>query len=182
MVDSDPNAYPVEALMKIKATHEKMAGRIEQAADMFCARKLLNDLKMIEVHHNLGNVAIDSPGAILAQTVNLKTTKTTIKINAPPGTIGADQSASRYVQHLIRRYNEFAGADKTRGTKFSYGAISKNIETNFKAPWKLVAMENFGALCTYLQRRIARTRIAKSNSAKGHRSFSSFEEYSSEQR
>lgn len=182
VVDSDPDVYSVEALQEIKAIHEKTVGRPEQATDGFFAKILLNDLRRIEIYHNTGYIAINSPGAILAQTVNLKTTQKTVKVHAPPGTIGADQQASRYVQHLIGRYNEFASADKTRGTKFSYGVISKNIETNFRAPWKLVAIEDFDALCTYLQQRIGRTRIAKSNSAKGHRSFSSFEEFSSEQR
>lgn len=181
VVDSEPNVYSADALQDIKAIHESVLGRPEQAMDVFFAKLLLNDLRRIEVSHNTGNVAIESPGAILAQTVNVKTTRKTVVVNAPPGTVGADQRASRYIQHLISRYNEFASADKTRGTKFNYGVISKNIETNFRAPWKLVAMENFDALCDYLQKRIARTRIAKSNKAKGHRSFSSFEEFTAEQ-
>lgn len=182
VVDSEPDVYSVEALQEIKAIHEQTVGRAEQATDAFFAKILLNDLRRIEVHHNTGNVAINSPGAIQAQTVNLRTTQKTVKVNASPGTIGADQQASRYIQHLISRYNEFASADKTRGTKFSYGAISKNIETNFRASWKLLATEDFDALCAYLHQRIRRTRVAKSNSAKGYRSYSSFEEFSSEQR
>lgn len=131
VIDSEPDVYSAEALQEIKEIHEATVGRSEQATDGFFAKILLNDLRRIEVHHNSGNVAINSPGAVLAQTVHLKTTKRTVKVQAPPGTIGADQHASRYIQHLIGRYNEFASADKTRGTKFSYGVISKNIETNF---------------------------------------------------
>lgn len=177
VVDSEPNVYSVETLQEIKAIHERTVGRPEQANDTFFAKLLLNDLRKIEINQNSGSIVIDSPGAIVAKTVNVRTTRKTVAINAPPGTIGADQQASRYIQHLISRYNEFASADKTRGTKFSYGVISRNIETNFRAPWKLVAMEEFGALCIYLQQRISKTRIAKINAGKGHRAFSSFEEF-----
>ena len=182
VVDSQPDVYSVEALQEHKVIHETTVGRSEQATDGFYAKILLNDLRRIVVNHNIGNVAIDSPGAIQAQTVNVKTTRKAVAINAPQGTIGADQNASRYIQHLISRYNEFASADKTRATKFSYGAISRNIQSNFQAPWKLVSMDDFDALCSYLQQRISRTRIAKSNAAKGYCSFSSFEEFTADHR
>ncbi|MFT4276628.1 MAG: HNH endonuclease signature motif containing protein [Rhodopseudomonas sp.] len=178
MVDAEPEVYSVEALEDIKRIREEEMGRPEQATDSFFAKILLGDLRRIEVNNNSGNVVIDSPGAILAETVNVKTTRKTVKIQPAAGTIGADQEASRYIQHLINRYNEFAGADKDRASKFSYGAISKNIEANFKAPWKMLAMKDFEAVCAYLQQRISRTRVAKSNQAKGIRSFSGFEEYS----
>jgi hypothetical protein len=177
VVDSEPHAYNAEVLQELKAIHEGAAGRDEQATDGFYAKILLNDLRRVSVVNNSGNVAINSPGAILAQTVNVKTTRRSVTVNAPPGTIGADQQASRYVQYLIKRYNEFASADQTRRTKFSFGALSSNIETRFGAPWKLVPVEAFDALCEYLQQRIGRTILAKRNHAKGFPSFSTYEEF-----
>jgi hypothetical protein len=176
MVDAKPNVYSVEALEEIKSIREREMGRPEQATDSFYAKILLSDLSRID--DNSGNVVINSPGAILAKAVTVKTTQKAVKVQPAAGTIGADQKASRYIQHLINRYNEFASADKARGTQFSYGAVSKNIETNFKAPWRMLAIEDFEAICAYLQQRISRTRIAKSNASKGIKSFSSFEEYS----
>lgn len=177
VVDTQPDVYPTEALQEIKAIHETMMERPEQATDHFYARILLSDRQRIEVNNNSGNVVIDSPGAILANSVTVKTIRKTVKVNAPPGTIGANQGPSRYIQYLITRYNEFASTDKTRKTKFSYGAISRNIETTFRAQWRLLSMDNFEALCLYLQRRICKTRIAKSNTSKGYASFSSYEEF-----
>lgn len=177
MVDAEPDVYSVEALEEIKRLREEEMGRPEQAADAFYAKILLGDLRRIEVTNNSGNVVIDSPGAIIAATVNVKSIRKTVKLQPAAGTIGADQKASRYVRHLINRYNEFASADKSRDTKFSYGAISKNIESNFRAPWAMLAIEDFDALCAYVQQRISRTRIAKANAAKGLRAFSSFEDY-----
>lgn len=177
VVDSEPVVYSAEALQEIKAVHESVAGRAEQATDGFYAKILLNDLRRVNVVNNSGNVAINSPGAIQAQTVNVKTTRRSVTVNAPPGTIGADQQASRYVQYLVKRYNDFASADKTRRTRFSYGALSSNIETRFGAPWKLLPVTQFDAVCEYLQQRIGKTILAKLNHAKGIRSFSSYEEF-----
>lgn len=176
-VDAEPDVYSVDALEEIKRIREEEMGRPEQATDAFFAKILLGDLRRIEVTNNSGNVVIDSPGAIIAETVNVKTTRKAVKIQPASGTIGADLEASRYIQHLISRYNEFASADKSRDTKFSYGAISRNIETKFRGPWRMLAIEDFDALCAYLQQRISRTRIAKSNAAKGMKAFSSFEDY-----
>lgn len=176
VIDSQPDLYTAEALQEMKAIHEDVAGRAEQATDSFFAKILLNDLR-ITVTNNTGNVAINSPGAIQAHTVNVKTTRNSVSVNAPPGTIGADQQLSRYVQYLIKRYNEFASADKTRATKFNYGVISANVENRFGAPWKLLPAEKFDAVCEYLQQRICKTILAKQNVAKGYRAFSTYAEF-----
>ena len=177
VVDSEPDVYSAEALQEIKSIHEGVAGRSEQATDGFFAKLLLNDLRRVSVVNNSGNVAINSPGTIQAQTVNVRASRRCVTISAPPGTIGADQQASRYVQHLIKRYTEFASADKTRRTKFSFGALSSNIESRFGGPWKLLPAERFEAVCEYLQQRIAKTILAKQNHVKGIRSFSSYAEF-----
>ncbi len=155
----------------------KVSRRWIEWAHGFFAKILLNDFRRVSVVNNSGNVAINSPGAIQAHTVNVKTTRRSVTVSAPPGTIGADQQASRYVQHLIKRYNEFASADKTRRAKFSFGALSSNIESTFGAPWKLLPMEKFDAVCDYLQQRIGRTIVAKNNKSKGIPSYSSYADF-----
>ncbi len=177
MVDAEPDIYSADALAEIKRIRSDESGRPEQPTDAFYAKILLGAFGRIAIDGNSGNIMIDSPGAIQANTVHVKSPGRTVKIQPASGTIGADQDASRYVEHLISRYNEFAAADKSRSTKFNYGAISKNIETNFRGRWKLLAMEDFEGVCLYLQTRISRTRIAKSNLAKGMKSFSSYDEF-----
>jgi len=134
-------------------------------------------MRRVEVTGHTGNVVVDSPGATVAGVINIRTPRRVVKVLPPAGTIGADQDASRYVQYLIERYNKFASVDGSRAIKFSFGAISKNIESRFKAPWRALPAEQMPALCTYLQERIGKTRVAKSNAAKGHNSFSTFEQY-----
>ncbi|MDB5971117.1 MAG: hypothetical protein JWQ90_3567 [Hydrocarboniphaga sp.] len=177
VVDAQPDVYTVEALRQIKSIHENVLGRPEREQDGFFASLLINDYRKIVVKNNSGNVAINSPGAIQGHTVNVKTSKKKVVLNSPPGSIGADLQASRYVQYLINRYNKFGADDPTRKTSFSYGAISKNIETTFGSQWKLLPIERAGAVFDYLQNRIARTRQARINQGKAHRSFRSYEEF-----
>jgi hypothetical protein len=77
---------------------------------------------------------------------------------------------------LISRYNKFA-SEEPRKTKFSYGAISKNIETEYGARWQLLGCEYETKIISYLQGRINKTRIARINKGKGYPSYSTLEEY-----
>jgi hypothetical protein len=43
----------------------------------------------------------------------------------------SEPHACRYVQHLIKQYNEFAIADNKRSAKFRFGAVSTSIEIRF---------------------------------------------------
>lgn len=180
VVDSEPDLYTVDALAEMKSTHEKAVGCPETPDGGVFAKVLLNQFRRILVSNNSGNVAINSPGAMQAQTIHVKTLKRRISVNPPPGTIGADQDASRYVLHLIKRYNEFASADPTRETVFKYGAISGNIESEFRSPWRLLPLEMADAVFRYLQDRIMRTRQARINKGKGYRAFSTYEEFRAE--
>lgn len=177
VIDSEPELYTVDTLIEMKSIHENIVGRSEIPQDGFFAKILLNDFRRSSITNNSGNIAINSPGAMQAQIINMKMMKQKVSVNAPPGTIGADQDASRYIQHLIKRYNEFASSDPTRKIKFNYGAISRNIESNFGNEWRLLPLEYAISIFTYLQDRINKTRQAKINKGRGYRSFSTYEEF-----
>lgn len=177
VIDSEPDLYMVDALIEMKSVHEKTAGRPDKEEDRFYAMILINDLRRVSVTNNSGNVAINSPGAIQAGSLSVRTTNKKISVSPPPGTIGADQQASRYIQYLIKRYNEFAADEPSRKTRFSYGAISRNIDNNFGSRWQLLPLEKAHAVFEYLQARIGRTRRAKINTGRKQRSFSSYEEF-----
>lgn len=174
IIDTESDIYSVEVLEEMKAVQTTRFGRIEQASDTIFAKLLLNAKRQVEITNNSGNIVVDSPGAIVGRTVNVSTSRKIVHVHPAAGTMGADQDASRYIQHLISRYNEFASKEPTRASKFSYGAISKNIEHKFGAQWKLLPMAAFADLCTYLQTRIDKTRLAKLNKSHGHSSYSSF--------
>ena len=177
IIDSQPDIYSAEVIKEMKAVHEGAAGRPESPTDGVFAKILLNDMDRVEVVNNSGNVAINSPGAIQAGIVVLKTTRKSVNVDPPPNTIGADAQLSRYISYLITRYNKFAGSDPRRDTAFNPAVISKNIEHNFGAPWRLVSVDRFEEVCAYLQQRIARTSLAKQNTSKGRASFSSYADH-----
>ncbi len=182
IIDSDADLYDIDTLREMKALHQGLVGRNETVQDSFFARLLLNDLRRISIKHNTGNVMIDSPGAIQGQTVNIKASKKRISIQAPPGTIGADSNSTAYIQHLIKRYNDFASAHPTRSGRFNYGVISKNLEDKFGSQWRLLALAQADDVIGYLQQRILRTRQALINKGKGWKAFSSFEEFMEKRR
>ena len=177
VVDAEDRIYTADVLARIKMSHEQRCGRAERDSDGIFAQLLLNAMWRVEANNNSGNVVVASPGAVVGGVINIRTGGRRPTFHPAEGTIGASGDESRYVQYLIKRYNEFASKEPSRSTKFNYGAIGKNIESKFRAPWQAVSLEWFPDLCIFLQGRISRTRIAKFNAAKGDRSYSTFEEF-----
>ena len=84
---------------------------------------------------------------------------------------------SKYIAHLISRYNKYASREPNRKTKFSYGALSSNVEAKFSVRWQLLGVEYAQAVISYIQGRINRTRLARINKGKGYSAYSTLEEY-----
>lgn len=176
-IDKQPELYTAEVLREIKENHEKK-GRIEiQQDDSIFANVLLNDYRQINISNNSGKVIVNSPGAIQADTVHIKTVKKNVKVMPPDGTISSDLRMRGYAKHLIDRYHEFAGDDPTRKGNFFYGALYNNIKKNFGVKWDFVPIGRFDNLVDYLQKRINKTRQACINKGRGHKAYSSFEEF-----
>lgn len=177
IIDAHPEIYTTETLIELKSIHETSVGRPEKTEDIFFAQLLLNSYKNIHIQNNSGNIAINSPGIIQGQNVTVKTERKKVKIEAPPGSLGADPVFSKYIPHLISRYNEYASKEPSRKTKFNYGAISRNVETKFGARWQLLGKEYAQEVISYLQGRINKTRLARMNKGKGYPAYSSLKEY-----
>lgn len=177
-VDDNPSAYDVQILRDMKASHNAMAGEPNPETFEWFARLLLNQSKnQIHVVNNSGYVSINSPGAVQAKTVNIKSGRRAVTIAPPSGCIGASSEMASYIEYLIKRYNSFACKEPSRTKQFNYGVISKNITDRFGSKWALISEERFEELSIYLTNRIKRTRQAKSNASKGNGSFHSFTEH-----
>lgn len=177
IIDKEPEVYDVASLLEMKKIHENYMGRKQIKEDSLFARFLLNSFKKIEANNNSGNIIIESPGAIQAKVVNIKSEKRKVKIQPPNGTIGANTNHRAYIEHLIKRYNIYASSDPTRKTKFNFGVLSTNISSKFGKKWKLIDMVKFQELTEYLLGRIYKTRQAKINKGKGHKVVSTFEQF-----
>ena len=177
IIDAQPEIYTTETLIELKGVHESAAGRPEKTEDNFYAQLLLNAYKNIQIKNNLGNISINSPGSIQGKNVTVNTERKKIKIEAPPGSLGADPVLRKYIAHLISRYNEYASKEPNRKTKFNYGAVSKNVEAKFGARWQLLGGEYAQEIISYLQGRINKTRLARINKGKGYPAYSTLQEY-----
>ena len=176
-IDKEPKIYTDDVIREMKHAHEKK-GRIEiQPEDSIFANVLLNDYRQIRITNNSGNVMFNSPGAIQAKVVNIKTVRKNVTVTPPEGTISSDLGMRGYIKHLIDRYHEFASSDTTRRGNFSYAALYTNIKKDFGIKWDFVPINRFNDLAEYLQKKINRTKQACFNKGKGYKSFSSFEEY-----
>lgn len=181
VVDGDTRTYTVDALQKIKDIHDAYAGAPDVADSDAVVRLLLGNWTSVSIEQNSGNIAIGSPGAVQCQHVTVKTTRKSVAVVPPPGSIGSDVDRTGYVQYLINRYNEFASKQGGRDCKFNYGAISRNLQSKFRTNWKLLPLAKFDNVVTELHRRIDRTRIARINKGKGWASYSTFDEYQEKQ-
>lgn len=176
IIDDKPEVYTVEVLDAMKRGHEATCGRALEMRDRFMAKILVDAFDRATVIPNAQSVVIAAPGA----NVTIRTARMKVETPLVPGTVGFDRNSHRYIRYLIDRYNEFAAPEPSRARKFSHGAVSRNIKSKFYSDWKLVPIEKFPALCTYLYDRIGKTRIAKLNRSKGYSSYKSFEEFLSQ--
>jgi hypothetical protein len=176
LIDSEPKKYTAESLGAMKAAHEKRYGSIEiTQADARKAEGLLAEYRTIYITAG-GHVMLNSPGAIQATNVTIKSARRSVKTLPAEGSLGSDVVRRNYVKHLIDRYNEYA-SDQPRKGKFSYGAIYTPIKKEFKADWERIPLARFDDLVRFMQARIDKTRLARINLGKGIKNYSTFEEY-----
>ncbi|MBP7510067.1 MAG: HNH endonuclease [Prolixibacteraceae bacterium] len=111
----------------------------------------------------------------IANTLTVKAPKKSVTITPTSGTIAADRDRKNYIQHLIKRYNEFKKVDGT--PDFSYAVIYKAIEREFRVKWRDVPIERFEELADYLQNRIDKTRLGRNKKSEHQKTFSTYEEF-----
>jgi hypothetical protein len=117
-----------------------------------------------------------SNSGIVANNLRIHTTGRGLKIQPPPDTLNSDRDRLNYIKYLVDRYNEFKKSEPNAAS-FSYAVIYGAIKREFKCDWKLIPLDKFHGLASYLQNRIDRTWLGKINKTKGRRNYSSFDEY-----
>jgi len=168
IIDKEFKIYDAPTLLEMKKINESIVGRKEKIEDDFFARLLLNKFKQeIHIKKNSAPIILEQPAVVHID--NRGNRKKTIPIVPPNSSIGQDLEATGYISHLIKRYNTYASKEPTRKTKFSYGALSKNISDKFGREWRLISMEQFPDVVGYLLERIYNTRQAKTNIGKGYK-------------
>ena len=180
IIDTEARKYTTPVLLEMKRAHEEQ-GVVEISPQVArVAKQLLVQYTNISVVGNQGNLAIQSPGAVQANSITFSTTRPRVTVSAPPGSIGASPAMASHCAHLIDRYQQYQKADFTGKSNFKYQAIHQAIKRQFKSPWKLLGEERFPEVVVFLQSRIDATIIGKMNRAKGHPNYRSFGERESE--
>jgi hypothetical protein len=177
IIDSEVAIYTVPVVVGMKRDHEG-GGITEITASVSRgAQALLDNYTTISVVGNTGQVAINSPGAIQANTVNFKTSRPKVVFDSPDGSVGASVSKSSYCTYLIKKYQECQKADHTGKSDYKFMAVYKAIERQFKCKWQLVPEGRFDELVEFLQKRIDGTILGKRIRSSGKRFYHSYAEH-----
>jgi hypothetical protein len=177
IIDKEGEIYPVESLRQIKKAHE-LGGVTEiSPATAIVARALLDHYQHIVVANNRGNIAVNSPHAVQATTVNIHTTKPRIVIAAPDSAIGADRRMSSYITYLVEKYKEYQKQDVAKVGDYKYMAIFNAIKRKFQSKWQLIACARFDELVAFLQSRIDNTKIGRIRKHRDQKRYHSYEEH-----
>lgn len=177
IIDSEPKKYSVPALETMKRNREQ-PGLVEiSPVTTRAAQRLLDNYLSVIVHSNSGQIAIQSPGAVQAHTINIRTSRSKVVVTAPSGSIADDRKMLSYGKYLVGRYQEFQKADSQKAGDFKYIAIYSALKREFKCDWKLLPSDRFGELADFLQRRIDNTKLGRINHARSIPNYHSFAEH-----
>lgn len=177
IIDTEVIAHPVETLLQFKKYHEQ-SGPVEILPfTASVAQTLLTNYKNIVIQGNTGNIAINSPGAIQTNTLNLKTTKKNVTITPPIGSVSNNLEMSSYIEYLIRKYQDFQKQDKAKEDKFKYIAIYNAIRREFGSKWQFISTTRFDELVKFLQKRIDNTKVERIRNKRNQKCYHSFDEH-----
>ena len=161
--------------------HEKItvgsipkADIIQKKYELMLKRKSIT--KDIIPQAKIFNISTTTNNGIIGETVNIKTQKNRLNILPPSGSIASDLHRRNYIKLLIDRYNEYKKADKTVGN-FKYQLIYGAIIREFKCKWDLVPLSKFEELAMYLQSRIDKTILGRTQKSRGIKNYSTFEAF-----
>lgn len=177
VIDTESQTYTVAALHVMKRQHEQ-AGLVEISPFAAkAAQALMSTYAHVVVHANAGQIAVHSPGAIQANTINLKSVKTKLILSPPKGSIASDRSMLSYGKYLIDRYQQYQKSDSAKTGTFKYMAIYASLKREFKGDWKLMPQSGFADVIEFLHRRIDNTRQGRINKAKGYPNYHLLQEH-----
>lgn len=125
---------------------------------------------------NVINISGSINTGVVANKIEIKTQKKTIRLSAPEGSLAASVNHRNYIKYLIDRYHEFKVSEVGK-EKMNYRILYSAINRVFRAKWDMVPLSKFEMLAEYLQKRIDNTIVGKNMKAKDHKRYSTYDEY-----
>jgi hypothetical protein len=177
VIDTEFEKYSVPVLEKMKRDHEAK-GLVEiNPALSSAAQGLIQKYERIVIVNSGGNVAYKSPGAIQAQTLNLETTKKTVRINPPGDARGASAELASYIEYLIGKFQDYQKQDVTKESPGKYTIIYNAIRREYGSKWQTIPVGKFEDLMRFLQRRIDNSKVGRIRKSRRQKRYHSFEEH-----
>ena len=177
VIDSEVEHYSTAFLTEMKRTHEERSTAEIHPHGSAIADALIRGFQHVTIVETGGKLAIRSPGAIQADTVNLKTTRSEVKFLPPSGSIGNDPCMASYIEYLIGKYQDYQKQHTEKTGKFKYMAVYNAIRREFGSKWQTLPDFQFDALRDLLCRRIDNTRVGRIRRKRGQRNYHSYDEH-----
>jgi len=175
LVDDDTARYTPDLLRDFKQMAARN-GMIELSpADAAKAQRLF--ATHIEIHAAKGvRIDVGQAKTIHAQNVKVRGRAKVVRA-AHPDSISANLDMSGYVKYLIRRYQKYQHADKSKLGRGKYVVIYNAIKTQFGRSWEDIRQEHFPQLAEYLQFRVRDSKLGRNLGKQNNKLFSSFAEW-----
>jgi len=185
-IDEDPSNNSLDNLFVICGScHGKVTGGVITETDVRLRKRQIEWVPNLPSTHpayapvSAVSVQNSNIGGDVAQHITKITTTKAPKIAHPPGSIGADLRMKGYIDYLLTRYFSHRKADVSFGqrTKFSHAEIHTTIQREFGSKTFFISTSRFTDLARFLQGRIDRTILGKTNLSRGIRNYHSFNEH-----
>jgi hypothetical protein len=177
IIDTEVDEHTTEMLQKLKADHEQ-DGAIEITPDTTTVSKVfLQKHQNIIINNNSGQVAVNSPGAVQAKTVNIKNSKQKVTVLPPEGSISNNLEMRSYIEYLIAKYQDHQKQDASKEGRYKYMALYNAIKREYGSKWQLVLSSNFELLVSFIQKKIDNTKVGRIRKKRGQKRYHSFSEH-----
>jgi hypothetical protein len=162
--------------------HSKITAGIIAASDVVAKKaELLRGIARADVEEPAVNMDLRGASVTgdVAQTITKITTRKSIRMMHPPGSIGANLPMKAYVDYLIERYYDYRKDDPRykMDRPFSYAVIHTSIRRELGARTFFNPESRFDDLARWLQSHVDQTIRGKTNVSRGISNYHSFAEH-----
>lgn len=177
IIDSEVDEHTVEVLKRFNVDHEQERTVEITPYTATVAKVLLQNYQDIIINNNTGQVAVNSPGAVQAKTVNIKSQKQKVTVSPPEGSVSSNLEMRSYIEYLIAKYQDYQKQDTFKVGRYKYMALYNAIKREHGSKWQLVPSSSFESLVTFIQNKVDYTKVGRIRKKRDQKRYHSFSEH-----